>query len=44
MKKLVINQRELKAIVGKLCRDITVSGWKPDYIVGLTRCDDEPLL
>jgi uncharacterized protein len=37
MNKLVINQPEFNGLVAKLCRDIILSGWRPDYIVGLTR-------
>lgn len=37
MNKLVISNNQLKGIVAKLCREITNSNWKPDYIVGLTR-------
>ena len=37
MNKLVINQKQLNGLVSKICRDITISGWKPNYIVGLTR-------
>ena len=37
MKKLTIKQREFNGLVGKICRDISLSGWTPDYVVGLTR-------
>ncbi len=37
MNKLVIKQHELDGLVSKLCRDIIISGWRPDYIVGITR-------
>ena len=37
MNKLIIKQQELNGLVSKLCRDIVISGWRPDYIVGLTR-------
>ena len=37
MNKLVINNDQLKGLVAKICRDITNSGWRPDYVVGLTR-------
>jgi uncharacterized protein len=37
MNKLVIKQHEFNGLVAKICRDITLSGWRPDYIVGLTR-------
>jgi hypoxanthine phosphoribosyltransferase len=37
MKKQRINFDEFNRLVSKLARDITVSGWRPDYIVGITR-------
>lgn len=37
MNKLIIKQQELNSLISKLCRDIVISGWRPDYIVGLTR-------
>lgn len=37
MNKLVIDYAGMQGLVGKLARDISVSQWKPDYIVGLTR-------
>jgi uncharacterized protein len=37
MNKLVLDQLRLTGLVSKLCRDIVISGWRPDYIVGLTR-------
>lgn len=37
MNKLIINQSELNGLVNKICRDILVSDWRPDYIVGITR-------
>jgi uncharacterized protein len=37
MNKLVLDQSKLNGLVAKLCRDIVISGWRPDYIVGLTR-------
>ena len=37
MNKLIIDQQELKGLVAKICRDISNSGWRPDYIVGITR-------
>jgi uncharacterized protein len=37
MNKLIINQHELNCLVNKICRDIVISDWKPDYIVGLSR-------
>lgn len=37
MNKLIINQHELNGFVSKICRNIIISGWRPDYIVGITR-------
>jgi hypoxanthine phosphoribosyltransferase len=35
--KLIINDAEFKGLVAKICRDIILTDWRPDYIVGLTR-------
>lgn len=35
--KKLITQMEFNNIVNDLCRKITISNWKPDYIVGITR-------
>jgi hypoxanthine phosphoribosyltransferase len=37
MKKLKIDYVEYKGMVQSICRDISASGWMPDYIVGITR-------
>ncbi len=37
MNKLIIDQHELNGLVNKICRDILLSKWEPDYIVGITR-------
>lgn len=37
MNKRVIDYKEFTGLVAKICRDITNSDWRPDYIVGLTR-------
>ena len=37
MKKLVLDNNEIKNLVSKICREIGNSGWRPDYVVGLTR-------
>ncbi len=37
MNKLIINNKQLKGLVAKICREITNSNWRPDYVVGLTR-------
>lgn len=35
--KLIIDYAEYKNLVADICRQISISGWTPDYIVGLTR-------
>jgi hypoxanthine phosphoribosyltransferase len=37
MNKLIIDHPTFNGLVGKICRDIVISGWRPDYIVGITR-------
>lgn len=37
MQKRKVSWDEFQGLVAKLCRDITLSEWKPDYIVGITR-------
>ncbi len=37
MNKLVINYNEMSGLVAKIAREVALGGWKPDYIVGLTR-------
>jgi xanthine phosphoribosyltransferase len=37
MKKQQVSWEEFQGLVSKICRDITLSNWKPDYIVGITR-------
>ena len=37
MNKLKISFKEYQWHMGKLCRDIANSGWRPDYVVGITR-------
>lgn len=37
MNKRRIKFKEYKSLVSKICKDIQDSGWKPDYIVGITR-------
>jgi xanthine phosphoribosyltransferase len=36
-KKRQVSWEEYQGLVAKICRDITVSGWRPDYIIGITR-------
>jgi len=37
MRKIYINEQELKQLTLKICRDIERSGWNPDQIVGIGR-------
>ena len=37
MKKLVLDNKEVRLLVSKICRELSGSAWKPDYIVGITR-------
>ncbi len=37
MKKLILDQRQFNGHVSEICRSISISGWQPDYIVGITR-------
>ena len=37
MKKLVLDNNEIKNLVSKICREVANSGWRPNYVVGLTR-------
>lgn len=37
MKKLILNDQEYKGLVTNICREIAISDWRPDYVVGLTR-------
>ena len=37
MIKRTVSWAEYQGLVGKLARDISVSDWRPDYIVGITR-------
>jgi xanthine phosphoribosyltransferase len=37
MKKRIIDNNEFKGLVTTICREISLDGWTPDYIVGLTR-------
>ena len=37
MNKLAINHSSMTSLVGKICRELALSDWKPDYIVGITR-------
>lgn len=37
MQKQQVSWLEFQSLVSKICRDITLSNWRPDYIVGITR-------
>lgn len=37
MKHLNLDYQKYRGLVGKLCREIAQSDWRPDYIVGITR-------
>lgn len=37
MLKRKVDWNEFQGLVGKICRDISLSKWRPDYIVGITR-------
>jgi xanthine phosphoribosyltransferase len=37
MKKLVLNNEDVKHLVSKICRELSGRSWKPDYVVGITR-------
>lgn len=37
MNKHIITNEGFKNHVAKICREITLSGWTPDYVVGITR-------
>lgn len=36
MKRIITND-EFNGLVSQMCREIAASGWRPDYIVGITR-------
>lgn len=37
MNKYIIDNNEFKLLVTGICREISASEWRPDYIVGITR-------
>ena len=37
MNKLIIKNKQFKNLVANICKQIGAGGWRPDYIVGLTR-------
>lgn len=42
MNKLVLTNKDFNALVAGVCRDIANSGWRPDYVVGITRGGLQP--
>ena len=37
MNKLVLSNSTYQGLVSKICRDITTDGWRPEYVIGITR-------
>ena len=37
MKKLVLNNSEIRSLTSKICREISTKSWTPDLIVGINR-------
>jgi hypoxanthine-guanine phosphoribosyltransferase len=37
MEKRKVSWHEFQNLVGKICRDIALGDWRPDYVVGITR-------
>jgi xanthine phosphoribosyltransferase len=37
LKKRQVSWEEYQGLVSKICRDISINGWRPDYVVGITR-------
>lgn len=37
MNKLIIDPPKFTHLISKICRNISASNWKPDYVVGITR-------
>jgi xanthine phosphoribosyltransferase len=37
MNKLIIKNKQFKNLVANICKQIGAGGWRPNYIVGLTR-------
>jgi xanthine phosphoribosyltransferase len=37
MDKLIITNKQMSGLVNNICRQISTDGWRPDYIVGITR-------
>jgi xanthine phosphoribosyltransferase len=37
MEKRKVSWQEFQGLVAKICRDISLGTWRPDYVVGITR-------
>ena len=37
MEKHKVSWEEFQGLVAKICRDISLNKWRPDYVVGITR-------
>jgi len=37
VEKHSVSWPQYQNLISKLCRDIAISGWRPDYVVGITR-------
>lgn len=37
MQKIILNNSDINSQIAKICRDISNSGWRPDYVVGISR-------
>lgn len=37
MNKRKVTQEEFNKLISKVCRDVAVSNWRPNYVVGITR-------
>lgn len=35
MKQLAISNEDFNELISKICRDIMISNWRPDYVVGI---------
>jgi xanthine phosphoribosyltransferase len=37
MNKLVLGSSTYQGLVSKICRDIAIDSWRPEYVIGITR-------
>ena len=42
MKKLPLSWTDIEKLTGNICREISLSDWRPDYVVGITRGGNVP--